>query len=82
MYLWRIHPKILEFQVVFFGLMFPALGANVLAFKSLGWSPASFFLYRRDIGVPPMNNISNESLYFSSFDDISKISKNIIYRNV
>ena len=57
-YLWRIHPKILEFQFFFFfGLMFPAFGANVLAFKSLSWSPASFFLYRRDIGVLPMNNV-------------------------
>ena len=35
-----------------------ALGANVLALKSLGWSPVSFFLYQRDISVPPMNNLA------------------------
>ena len=50
------NPKISVF--IFWGFMLPAFEANVLAFKSLGWSPASFFLYRRDIGVPPMNDIS------------------------
>ena len=36
-------PKIPRISFFFFCLMFPAFRANVLAFKSLGWSPASLF---------------------------------------
>ena len=37
--------------------MFPALGAHVLAFKSLGWSPAGLSVSEKNIGVPPMNKL-------------------------
>ena len=39
----QIHQKILEFHFLFINVMFPAFEANVFAFKSLGWSPASLF---------------------------------------
>ena len=56
MYFGHIHPKILEFLVFLSNVS--TFGANVLALKSLGWLPVSFFLYQRDIRVPPMNNLA------------------------